>query len=162
MKKIINFCTQEHEGKTFLQIEKELFKLILFMGVLYLQLFLMSSHERLKYSKWLNTGLYYARKEPSAKPIKTVFGKVTYYRTYLVRKNNDGANGFFPLDIVLGLTSDGFSPSIISLATRLATRVSFLTCVKVFGYFYGWTQLKAKLLVEIPFNPYQRLFRPAL
>ncbi len=97
----------------------------------------MSCHERPDYSEWLGTGLYYARKIPVSKAIKTVFGKVNYYRTYLVKKDSDKKGGFFPLDIALGLTADGFSPSIISQATRLATRVSFLTSVKIFGYFYG-------------------------
>ncbi len=81
---IINFSTQEHEGITFFEFEKELWKQLSYMGCLYIQLFLMSCHERLNYSKWLNTSLYYARKAPIAKTIKTVFGKVTYYRTYLI------------------------------------------------------------------------------
>jgi len=136
--KIISFCMLEHEGKTFLQFEKELWELLSYMGILYIQLFLMSSHERLNYQEWLNTGLYYARLTPTAKTIKTVFGKVIYYRTYLVRKDS-WKGGFYPLDILLGLTRDGFSPSIISQTSRLATRVSFLTSVKIFGYFYGWS-----------------------
>ncbi len=135
---IISFCMQGHEGKTFLQFEKELWESLSCMGILYIQLFLMSSHERLKYHEWLNTGLYYVRLTPTAKTIKTAFGKVIYYRTYLVRKDGK-KDGFYPLDILLGLTRDGFSPSIISLATRLAARVSFLTSVKIFGYFYGWS-----------------------
>jgi len=133
---IIHFCTQEHEGITFLQFEKELWKLLSYMGILYIQLFLMSSHERLNYSQWLNMGLYYVRKGPVSKTVKTVFGKVSYCRTYLVRKDSIKKGGFYPLDMMLGLTADGFSPSIISQATRLATRVSFLTSVKIFGYFY--------------------------
>ena len=135
---IISFCTQEHEGATFFEIEKEIWKSLSNMGVLCFQLFLMSSHERLNYDKWLSTGLYYARLAPTAKTIKTVFGKVNYYRTYLIRKDSR-RGGFYPLDIHLGLTRDGFSPSIISLATRLSTRVSFLTSVKIFGYFYEWS-----------------------
>ena len=136
---IILFCTQEHEEITFLQFEKELWKLLSYMGILYIQLFLMSSHERLNYSQWLNTGLYYVRKVPVSKTVKTMFGKASYCRTYLVRKNNTKKGGFYPLDMMLGLTADGFSPSIISLTTRLATRVSFLTSVKILGYFYDWS-----------------------
>ncbi len=136
---IINFSTQEREGITFLKFESELWKQLSYMGIMYSQLFLMSCHESLNYSKWLDTGLYYVRKTLISKTIKTVFGKVTYYRTYLVRKDNNKKVGFYPLDTILGLTRDGFSPSVISLATRLATRVSFLTTVKIFGYFYGWS-----------------------
>ncbi len=136
---IIRFCTQEHEGITFLQFEKELWKMISYMGILYIQLFLISSHEKLNYSQWLNTGLYYVRKGPVSKTVKTVFGKAGYCRTYLVRKDSNKKNGFYPLDMMLGLTADGFSPSIISLSTRQATRVSFLTSVKIFSYFYDWS-----------------------
>ncbi len=135
----IRYCTQEHEGMTFLKFEKEVWKLLSYMGSLYIQLFLMSCHERLNYSKWLNTGLYYARKVPVSKTIKTAFGKVEYYRTYLVRKKNNKKGGFYPLDIIQGITADGFSPSVMSQATRLAARMSFLTAVKIFGYFYGWS-----------------------
>ncbi len=137
---IINFSTQEHEGITFFEFEKELWKQLSYMGCLYIQLFLMSCHERLNHSKWLNTGLYYARKELIEKTIKTVFGKVTYYRTYSVRKSkNNKKGGFYPLDTILGLTRDGFSPWVISQATRLSARVSFLASVKIFSYFYGWS-----------------------
>ena len=135
---IIEYCTLEQEGITFLEFEKELWKLLSCMGCLYIQLFLMSCHNRSDYSKWLDTGLYYIRKTPIARTIKTVFGEVRYFRTYLVRKNMI-ACGFHPLDIILGLTRDGFSPSVISQATRLATRVSFITSVKLFNYFYGWS-----------------------
>ncbi len=135
---IIDFCTQEQEGVTFLKFEKDLWKLLSYMGSMYIQLFLMSCNERLNYSEQLNTGLYYARKAPVAKMIKTVYGEVKYSRTYLVRKDRLG-NGFHPSDILSGLTRDGFSPSVISLATRIATRVSFITSVKVFTYFYGWS-----------------------
>jgi len=137
--KNIQFCTQEHEGITFFQFEKKLWEMVSYMGCLYIQLFLMSCHVSLNCSEWLDTGLYYARKNPMPKTIKTIFGKAIYYRTYLIKKDSNKKVGFFPLDIALGLTSDGFSPSIISLATRLATRVSFLTSVKIFGYFYGWS-----------------------
>jgi len=135
---IIEFCTLEQEGITFLEFEKELWKLLSCMGCLYILLFLVSFHNRLDYSKWLNAGVYYMRKVPIARTIKTVFGEVRYFRTYLVRKNMI-ASGFHPLDIVLGLTRDGFSPSVISLAARIATRVSFITSVKLFTYFYGWS-----------------------
>ena len=74
---VINFSTQEQKGITFLKFENELWKQLSYMGSLFIQLFLMSCHERLNYSKWLNTGLYYARKALIAKTIKTVFGKVT-------------------------------------------------------------------------------------
>ncbi len=146
---LICFCTHDHEGMTFLKFEKELRKLLSYMGCLFVQLFLMSCNGRLNYSKWLNKDLYYARKVPVAKTIKTIFGKVEYYRIYLVTKKNNKKAGFYPLDIILGITADGFSPSVMSLATRLAARVSFLTAVKLFGYFYGWSPSTESVLTLV-------------
>jgi len=39
----------------------------------------------------------------------------------------------------LGLTGDGFSPSVMNLVTRLATRVSFGSTVLIYTYFYDWS-----------------------
>jgi hypothetical protein len=47
--------------------------------------------------------------------------------------------GFYPLDTTIGLTRDGFSPLVMNLATKLATRVSFSVSVILFRYFYGWS-----------------------
>ena len=85
---IIAFCTKEQEGITFFKFEKELWKQLSYLGCLYTLLFLMSCHKRPDYSKQLNTSLYYAGKAPMEKTIKTVFGEVKYFRTYLVRKDS--------------------------------------------------------------------------
>ncbi|MDM8555592.1 hypothetical protein QUF75_12745 [Desulfococcaceae bacterium HSG7] len=53
----------------------------------------------------------------------------------MVRK--DGWGGLYPLDSVSGLTRDGFSPFIMSVAVKSATRVSFATSVLLFRSFYG-------------------------
>jgi len=68
--------------------------------------------------------------------IKTIHGKVFYWRNYLIDKNG---GGFYPLDSLIGLTSDDFTPLVMSLATKLATRVSFPTSVLLFRCFYGWS-----------------------
>jgi hypothetical protein len=98
----------------------------------------MSFNQRLDITKWLDGGLYYVKKAPIGKSIKTIFGGVRYWRTYLARKGKDGG-GFYPVDTVLGITRDGFSPSVMSLCARLATRVSFGTAVLLFRNFYGWS-----------------------
>jgi len=139
--KLISFCEGEKdvcEGMSFFEFEKTLKILFASFGRLFLLLFLAVRHERFDYSKWTDTGLYYARKAPVARLIKTVFGEVRYWRTYLVRKEGS-ENGFHPLDSVLGLTRDGFSPSVMSLVTRLATRVSFGSTVLIYTYFYDWS-----------------------
>lgn len=133
----INFCEQEHEGVGFYKIEKEIIKKVAKLGCLFLQLFLMACHERLNYEQWLSKGLYYAKKTPICRVLKTAYGEITYWRTYLAKKKGEG--GFYPMDSMLGLTSDSFTPLIISLTTKLATRVSFKASVLFFECFYGWT-----------------------
>lgn len=135
---IIRFCKEIGEEKSFYNVEKSLKELISQLGCLCFQLFLMSFHQRLDIKKWLDSDLYYVKKTPIGRSIKTIYGKVRYWRTYLVRKGKAGG-GFYPVDTVLGITRDGFSPSVMSLCARLATRVSFGTAVLLFRNFYGWS-----------------------
>jgi hypothetical protein len=67
-----------------------------------------------------------------------MYGTVRYWRTYLIRKEKR-QGGVYPLDTVMGLTADGFSPVVMSLATQLVTRVSFSASVLLFKSFYGWS-----------------------
>jgi len=134
---IINFCEEAQKDQSFYCFEKALKKLVSQLSCLFFQLFLMTCHQRLSYDQWLASGLYYVKKRPIARKIKTIYGEVKYWRTYLIRKGKKGG-GFYPLDAVLGLTRDGFSPLVMSLATKLATRVSFGSAVLLFRCFYGW------------------------
>ena len=135
---IIRFCKEGSEGENFYSVEINLKELLSQFGCLCFQLFLMSFSHSLDVKKWLDDGLYYVKRTPIARSIKTVYGEVRYWRTYLVRKGKSGG-GFYPADTVLGITRDGFSPSVISLCTRLATRVSFGTAVLLFRNFCGWS-----------------------
>src|SRR5215831_1003644 len=130
---IIQFCSQEIET-TFYQTEQSLQVKISSLACLFLQLFLMSYQEHFDYSTWLENGDY-SKGNLIARTIKTIYGEVRYWRHYLVRK---GGGGFYPVDAGIGLTGDGFSPLVISLVTRLATRVSFAASVLLCRCFYGW------------------------
>ena len=131
----ITSCKEKWES--FFAVEVHVLKLAFHWGCLLLKLHLTAAHHRLDYSQWLDSGLYYLRKGPIARTIRTFFGEVRYYRCYLVRKDSRG--GFYPLDAVLGLTRDRFSPFVIKLATKLATRVSFATSVILFRCFCRWS-----------------------
>jgi hypothetical protein len=133
---IIDFCTKA-ESSTFFGIEKQLHVMISALACMFFQLFLMSFQERIDYSRWMNTGLYYIG-DLVGRRIKTIYGEVFYWRTYLIRKGNK-CGGIYPLDIEIGITRDGFSPRVMSLATKLATRVSFGVSVILFKCFYGWS-----------------------
>jgi len=130
---IIHCCSQETET-TFYQAEQSLQVRISSLACLFLQLFLMSFQERFDYAVWLDKGNYY-KGGLVARTIKTIYGEVRYWRHYLARK---GGGGFYPVDACIGLTGDGLSPLVMSLATRLATRVSFTASALLFRCFYGW------------------------
>ncbi len=98
---------------------------------------MVTRHDGLAYDYWLKDGDYYLKRKESGRRLKTIFGEVFYWRYYLVKKS--GGCVFYPLDALLGLTRDGFSPMVISLASRLATRMSFATSVILFQSFYGWS-----------------------
>ncbi len=97
---------------------------------MYLQLYLMALQDRFDYSA--NSEEYY-KGDLVPRTLKTIFGKVRYWRTYFTKKK--GGGGFYPFDAETGLTSDGFSPLVMSLATKLATRMSFAASVLVFKCF---------------------------
>jgi hypothetical protein len=130
---IIHFCSQETKA-TFYQAEQSLQVKISSLACLLLQLFLMSFQEQFDYSLWLEEDKYYKGCLIS-RTIKTIYGDVRYWRHYVVRK---GGGGFYPVDACIGLTGDGFSPLVMSLVTRLATRVSFAASVRLLRCFYGW------------------------
>ena len=50
-----------------------------------------------------------------------------------------GGTGFHPLDVALGLTRDGFSPWVVQLVTRLATRMSFAASRRICKAVLGWS-----------------------
>ena len=131
---IITFCIQEVETN-FYKAEQSLRTQIYLLACLYLELYLLSVQTKFDYAAWLQTGLYY-QGNCIPRTIKTVFGQVRYWRHYLMIKKG---GGFYPLDTQVGLTRDGFSPLVISLATKLATRMSFAASVLVFRCFYGWS-----------------------
>ena len=133
---IMSFCCKKQcEKNNFFYMEKELSKRISALGCLFFQLFLTSFHEQFDYSQWIDSGLYYKGKI-IPRTIKTIYGKVRYWRRYMICKKG---NGFYPFDVGIGLFGDGFTPWVMSLATKLATRMSFSASVHLFKCFYGWS-----------------------
>jgi len=133
--RILAFCRGDNGLKSFFSFEKSLQHQIGPFICLLLQLFLTALHKRFDYSKWLESGRYY-KGNPVARTIKTIYGEVRYWRTCFISKYG---GCFYPLDAVIGLTRDGFSPLVMNLATKLATRVSFAASTLLFRCFYGWS-----------------------
>jgi hypothetical protein len=70
-----------------------------------------------------------------ARNLETWFGVVRYFRTYM-REVGEGAHrGFYPLDLTLGLTADRVSMTLLSVAVRLATKLSFSEARSVLQWF---------------------------
>ena len=101
------------------------------------QLFLISYYYRFDISPWLESGKYFYRRKPISRSIKTMWGPVCYWRCHLSFKK--GGGGFYPMDACLGLTRDGFSQAVISLAVRLSTQMSFNSAADVLRMTVGYS-----------------------
>ena len=132
---IIAYCQNDPGPASFLEFERALLELLRSLGCLLIQLFLQARHDRLDTTAWQARG--YRVADPAAqRALKTSCGPVTYVRAFLVPRRGGGP-GVHPLDVVLGLTRDGFSPLVIGWFCRLATRMSFQVASTLGGMFLG-------------------------
>lgn len=75
----------------------------------------------------------FRRCPPEPRSLCTWFGLVRYQRAYM--RAIGGGPGFYPLDVELGLLSDRFSPGVLAMGARLATRMSYAAAREVMGWF---------------------------
>ncbi len=122
---------------TFMEFEKGLIVHISELGRLLVSLFLWMRQEYWQGSE--NNSLEEGEKRQGIKPrnFGTIFGQVRYWRTYVYREKEGG--GRYPLDIELWIPWDGFSMRLRSLATRIATKMSYAQTVAVLGMFLHWS-----------------------
>ena len=118
---LLSFCL-EHDG-TFWDGEKCLLSRVFALGCILVRLLLASRHLRLNLEPYLALEGYRLGATYAERTLNTAFGVITYGRVHLIREG--GGGGFHPLDVVLGLTRDGFSPWMVQFVTRLATRMSY-------------------------------------
>lgn len=74
-------------------------------------------------------------RRPQARNLTGQYGVVRYFRDYLRTRREERRRGFHPLDVALGLTGDRFSWSVLSVAARLATKVSYAEAQEIVGTF---------------------------
>lgn len=117
----------------FFEFEKALLPRFYKLGRLFVSLFLCMREEALMLE---NTTFEGKRQGKKKRLLGTVFGKVSYWRTYIYRGKLGG--GYYPLDIELGLPWDGFSMLVRSYVVRLATKMSYAQSVIVFTSFLHW------------------------
>lgn len=70
-------------------------------------------------------GRRFRRAPAQARNLSTLFGVVRYWRTYFRDVSRKQRRGFHPLDVALGLTAERFSWNVLSMAARLACKMSF-------------------------------------
>jgi hypothetical protein len=118
---LLTFC--ESCDSPFAVFETELWGRLATLGACLVRVFLNARHERLELQPFLADHRYRVGDPYATRTLKTVCGEVTYGRQYLQARTE--GPGFFPLDVVLGLTDDRLSPWVMQWVARLATRMSF-------------------------------------
>jgi hypothetical protein len=125
---------------TFYEFETQLAPQVLALGRLFVQLFLCQREAQFQ-AAHPQSEPGYQRQGPITRQVGTLFGKVRYWRTYFFRPGG----GYYPLDVELGLTSDGFSMAVRSCATRVATKVSYAQAVLLLTVFLRWSPAQGSI-----------------
>jgi hypothetical protein len=112
---------------SFKEFEQALRTLLFAVGRAAIALFLALREQHvMKREHWGAREARRFRAAPAqARSLATMFGVVRYARTYMRQVGDSARRGFYPLDASLGLLADRFSWNVLSLATRLATKLSF-------------------------------------
>lgn len=124
------------QSLTFLEFEGYLILKVFAIGRLFISLFLCMREEHFR-ATHPHAEVGHKRQGPHSRLLGTLFGKVRYWRTYFYCSK--GGGGYYPLDVELGLTGDGFSMLIQSCATRIATKMSYMQAVVILTMFLNWS-----------------------
>jgi len=128
---------KDYSQASFLTFEKALLPHLSALGLLLMRLFLLVRHQLLDPTACDPEGRYRVADDYATRNLNTTCGELHYGRAYLVPRKGGGP-GFHPLDALLGLTRDSFSPLGISWFCRLGTRLSFRLASELGGMFLGW------------------------
>lgn len=135
---VVLFCKGNVQSSgSFHEFEVQLQSHVQHLACALVQLFLICYYHRFNISPWRESGKYFYRRKPISRTIKTIWGSVCYWRCHLALKK--GGGGFYPMDACLGLTRDGFSQGVISLAVRLSTQMSFNSAAEVLRMTIGYS-----------------------
>jgi hypothetical protein len=137
---LIRFIRGDSDALGLMDLERALWPRMRLLLRWCVALFLAVRRQRLDLSCYEAEG-WRVKQEFAPRTIKTLYGAVTYGRAYLRRRGS----GWFPLDAVLGITSDGFSWRVIDLVTRLATRMSYSATRGIMRAMIGWSPSTAAI-----------------
>jgi hypothetical protein len=119
---------------TLYEFEKQLIPRIFTVGKLFVLLFLCMREEYFL-STHPKPDDNYQYQKPNSRVLGVFFGKIRYWRSYLHNLIGNGVGGYYPLDVELGLTKDGFSILVQSYVSRIATKVSYAQTVGLLSLF---------------------------
>ena len=122
---------------------------VLSLGVLLMQLFLRRADEvvteRLG-GEIVCRGMRYLKRPRQGRRLGTFFGKLKHWRTYFAPPEEPvdkaAPRGIYPVDEALGLGRDGFTMTVVSLASRLATKMPFDAAAAMLALFLRWSPAK--------------------
>lgn len=123
------------QSRNFWEFEQELVSKVFALGLLCISLFLCMKEEGIKERHQQPAG--YKWQKPQDRQLGTFFGKVSYWRSYMYLTK--GGGGYYPLDVELGLTGDGFSMLVQSYAALIATKMSYAQATIVLSLFLQWS-----------------------
>jgi hypothetical protein len=113
---------------SFKDFEKALREIVFAFARVAIMLFLALREEHVmrSYPDRVECGGRRFRRAPAiVRSLATLFGVVRYARTYLREIGQNARHGFHPVDVSLGLTGDRFSWNVLTMAARLASKLSF-------------------------------------
>ena len=126
------------EELTFKAFEQALIPVVFALARAAVTLFLACAQDReeRRIPNRLERGGRVFRPAPAqARNLETWFGVVRYFRTYMREVSEGTRRGFYPLDVTLGLTADRVSMTLLAVAVRMATKLSFSEARGVLQWF---------------------------
>jgi hypothetical protein len=120
---LIDLCTTSDDP--FFTFEKRLLLAMMVLGRVLLELFLLARHQRLSQQPPPPDAAYRLGEPYAQRLLKTIYGEISYGRTCWIPRR--GGAGWYPLDALLGLTSDRLTPWMMQWVAHLATRMSFVS-----------------------------------
>ena len=139
VRELLRWASDEQDS--FKAFEEALAPRVFLLARLVLMLFLCCREKTQRSSlpkRIKRNGKSYRRRRAQARNLSTSLGVVRYWRTYCrgpKRRDGGKREGFYPLDIELGLTADRLSMPLISKASRLSTKLSFAETREVLSWF---------------------------
>jgi len=113
---------------SFKDVEQALREVVFAFARIAIMLFLALREDHLMRTYPLQVehgGRRFRRAPAIPRSLTTLFGVVRYARTYMREVGHRARRGFHPLDVALGLVGDRFSWNVLTMAARLATKLSF-------------------------------------